>query len=461
MTDTIRFLDIICGNSLATFQTFDDSNDRKDPRLARIFHGHGAANTKHLKTLQDEGAGVFLMINQGDGKGRSSQNVERIRAVFVDLDGSPLQPVLDAEIEAHITVESSPGRYHAYWLVTDFPCDQFATIQKSLAARFNGDKSVNDLPRVMRLPGFLHQKGKPFLTRIISCSPDLPPYSIDEIKKMLPKKTLAQQSAAPDTPTQRIADGRSPKGSQHNDLKAYIVGRRKAGLTIGEIRTLVEKWVRENNPGAKTDKALLEWAEQHIEPDAASGVFSNLVRVKSFPVSWRLQINNHEIEVPTTRELDSYPTVRRLIMEQLGIVPPRRTSKAWNNELDYLMQNLVDEDMPEDVSPMGMAWGLILDFCTGRVQARHRDELILGRPWHDEEAGRVYFTIKSLNKYLLNGGIYIQPRDIGKLLRKHQGNATTLYIKGKTMRLWWLSLEEVDCNRQKEDFDKVSLENSF
>ena len=53
-------------------------------------------------------------------------------------------------------------------LFEDEPLDQFTNIQKRLAMTFNSDPSVHDLPRVMRLPGFYHNKSGPFLSRIIA-----------------------------------------------------------------------------------------------------------------------------------------------------------------------------------------------------------------------------------------------------------------------------------------------------
>ena len=44
------------------------------------------------------------------------------------------------------------------------PLDEFKERQVLLAEMFDGDPKVCDLPRVMRLPGFLHQKGEPFLS---------------------------------------------------------------------------------------------------------------------------------------------------------------------------------------------------------------------------------------------------------------------------------------------------------
>src|SRR5208283_4699107 len=121
---------------------------------------------KELTRLNGQGAGIFIMVNAGDLKGRTQENVVSVRAVFVDLDGSPLQPVKDAPFKPHIVVESSPGRYHAYWMVSDCPLEQFTLIQKALARKFNGDPKVNDLCRVLRLPGFYHRKAEPFMTRI-------------------------------------------------------------------------------------------------------------------------------------------------------------------------------------------------------------------------------------------------------------------------------------------------------
>lgn len=107
------------------------------------------------------------MINEGDLKGRSSANVVRVRSVFVDLDGAPIEPILQAPLQPHMVVETSPGRYHAYWLVEDFALNDFRDIQSMLASKFNGDPVVKDLPRVMRLPGFLHHKSQPFTSRIL------------------------------------------------------------------------------------------------------------------------------------------------------------------------------------------------------------------------------------------------------------------------------------------------------
>jgi putative DNA primase/helicase len=155
-----RFLTLIDpGADACTFQTFDDS-PLKRGTLARVTHGDLESEWRRLAAWQKSGAGVFVTVNQTDGRGRKAENIIRARAVVCDLDGAPLDPVMRCPLRPHVVVESSPGRYHAYWIVNDLPLDQFSGVQKAIAARFGGDPSVHDLPRVMRLCGFWHPEGR-------------------------------------------------------------------------------------------------------------------------------------------------------------------------------------------------------------------------------------------------------------------------------------------------------------
>ena len=177
----VRFLEHLDPRGMFTFQTFADKKvdaqeaahraareGGKTIGLVRQLHGTFAQHAEQLTFLNANGAGVFVTVNETDGTGRKAANIIRVRALFVDLDGSPLEPVMEHAIAPNITIESSPRRFHAYWLVEDCPLDQFKPAQQRLALQFCGDKAVCDLPRVMRLPGFIHRKTTPFQTRIIS-----------------------------------------------------------------------------------------------------------------------------------------------------------------------------------------------------------------------------------------------------------------------------------------------------
>lgn len=170
---TRLFLHALDPEGTFTFQTFGDRG--KDPGLNRVLHGSFEQHADELVRLNNLGAGVFVMVNKGDGivhpdakTCRTKANVVAVRALFVDLDGSPIEPVLKMPLLPDIVVESSPGRWHAYWLTEGCPLDEFKERQVLLAEMFDGDPKVCDLPRVMRLPGFLHQKGEPFLSVLMT-----------------------------------------------------------------------------------------------------------------------------------------------------------------------------------------------------------------------------------------------------------------------------------------------------
>jgi hypothetical protein len=167
-----------------TFQTVDDSKKGKGA-LARILNGTLDQHWDTLVKLNNQGAGVFVCVNETDGTGRKAANITRARALFLDLDGAPLEPVLQAKPAPHVIAESSAGRFHAYWLVKDVPLDAFTGRQEALAKRFDGDLAVSDLPHVMRLPGFLHRKRAPFLTRIIQTN-ECEPYTAAELAELAP-----------------------------------------------------------------------------------------------------------------------------------------------------------------------------------------------------------------------------------------------------------------------------------
>ena len=182
-----------------TFQTFDDNADRDDKSLVRVLHGSLEQLAARLSRLNAKGAGIFITINETDLKGRKAENIKKVRAVFSDLDGAPLEPVKKAKLKPHIIVESSPERWHPYWRAEGIRLEDFGAIQKAIIERFDADPNIHDLPRVMRLPGFYHRKGDPFLVRIID-SHDGPPYPAINFEKAKVEQHL------PDDEQQRETD---------------------------------------------------------------------------------------------------------------------------------------------------------------------------------------------------------------------------------------------------------------
>lgn len=86
------------------FRTFDDRG-RSDPKLVGKFGGTLESSFPSLTDKSITGAGVFVVVNQG---GQNAASITRIRHVFVDTDGAPLDPIVSA-LPPHMIVESSPS----------------------------------------------------------------------------------------------------------------------------------------------------------------------------------------------------------------------------------------------------------------------------------------------------------------------------------------------------------------
>ncbi|MBR1286632.1 hypothetical protein JQ597_31720 [Bradyrhizobium sp. AUGA SZCCT0177] len=243
-----------------TFQTFDDSKLRR-PALAKTIEGTLDDSWERLVALNNGGAGVFVTINKTDLAGRrKSDNVVAIRAGFVDLDGASLEPVLNDPVlpKPHIVTQTSPGKWHCFFLMRGIELTKFTSMQTALAIHFRSDRSVNDLPRVMRLPGFWHCKGEPFLSRIISVTGELP-YDGKKFLNILANVTASDATApsAAAAETKGQADD-TPKGDfdwsewqKNRPLGHDLEARQVNDLAIRQF----EKWIPFLFPCAKKTSA--------------------------------------------------------------------------------------------------------------------------------------------------------------------------------------------------------------
>ena len=238
MTHAELFLQMLGGDKFS-FQTFDDKKQK--PYLAKhIYKSLNDAREQLLK-LNSQGAGVFVTINETDGLGRRKGNITKVRALFADLDGSPIGPILSAQLEPHMIIESSKNKYHAYWLVDDCPLDQFSTHQKAIARRFDSDPSVCDLPRVMRLPGFNHLKDVSHKTTIQRVCKQ-PVFHLKDISRGLSLaieliRNTPREIGSIKYPSSSGATGGFVKGSRNNDLFKVACAMRGRG----ESKTSTEK----------------------------------------------------------------------------------------------------------------------------------------------------------------------------------------------------------------------------
>ena len=69
-----------------TFQTFDDLKGRNNPSLTKVLHGTLDEHWDALASLNIQGAGVFITVNETNFSGRTTQDMVNVRAMFREDD---------------------------------------------------------------------------------------------------------------------------------------------------------------------------------------------------------------------------------------------------------------------------------------------------------------------------------------------------------------------------------------
>lgn len=175
-----------------------------------------ASVIEQLLQANDDGFEIAMLINHSDTGGRKNEDIGNINSFYVDFDDKKitLENILNLPVKPHLVTETSPGNYHAYWLVDDCCLDVFPVIQYQLAVKLGGDTSVRDPSRVMRVPGTTNWKrDKPFLSRIVY---------IDENAKPVRRNFEKLMGLENESEAKRAAGDKTENGHCNDcNLKAY------------------------------------------------------------------------------------------------------------------------------------------------------------------------------------------------------------------------------------------------
>ena len=167
---------------------------------------------------------------------------------------------------------------------------------------------------------------------------------------------------------------------------------------------------------------------------------SSLSKYNAEPPLWFLDVNNKRIELETDH-LFNQNAFQRACLEKLNIVPPTLRQQDWVSLLNGLLKEMVEleqiQEASEDTTVTGRFTDLVEEFTTHLQQAMDRDEVLLGRPWTNEEDGKTYFRIKDLEAHLKrNNFMGLSAPKMAQRLRDMGGEPSQLFLKGRTTRVW-------------------------
>ena len=90
-----------------------------------------------------------------------------------------------------------------------------------------------------------------------------------------------------------------------------------------------------------------------------------------------------------------------------------------------------------DTSLSGQFYDMLEEFSTHMQSAMDREEILLRRPWTDDEEGRTYFRLKDFEAFLKRNKFFeYKSNRIAQRLRDIDGKSEQVKIKGQRVRCW-------------------------
>lgn len=178
-------------------------------------------------------------------------------------------------------------------------------------------------------------------------------------------------------------------------------------LPLSEVNTLVKSIAKRNYFYKCKDTPCRELCNKDLCRKAEFGIgtagddpgiqIDGLSKIETNPPLWIVQIAGARLQL-CTEELMSQNHFARKCIEAINFFPMTLKSPQWKAFLNDLLRDVRIIEAPDDAGIVGQFFYHVEQFCTNRAPANNKDELLLGKPWHED--GRTYFRSADLMKYL-------------------------------------------------------------
>ena len=164
-------------------------------------------------------------------------------------------------------------------------------------------------------------------------------------------------------------------------------------------------------------------------------VLTGLVKYDTLPPTWFVEVEEGGRVELTTEDLQNQIRFQRRCIETLNIMPPTIKPEQWRSLLQLLLEKLAIITVPRDASSVGQLLDFLEAFCTSKVQARVKEEILLGKPWLD--AGFHYFRMGDFLAYLERHKFReLKVHKIAQILKIQGGKHDFINLRGKGVNVW-------------------------
>lgn len=164
---------------------------------------------------------------------------------------------------------------------------------------------------------------------------------------------------------------------------------------------------------------------------------------------WVFHINGVDIDVTVDMVRSQSVFAREYLRQYHRVILPIKDSK-WVNTMNDILADAEILQLAPDAGPEGQMWVHLEEFCTSKSQARAKEELLLGKPYHEDDF--TYFRSGDLMRYLDQQRFRaLKEKEIWAILKRNGGRHHRFSLKGKSVNCWSIKSFTV----QDQEFDPL------
>jgi len=251
-----------------------------------------------------------------------------------------------------------------------------------------------------------------------------------------------------------------------NELMQYNMEYFQPPLPLAEVNVLVKQLNRKDYAYKCSDAPINDHCDKEkcltrrfgVGNVGQAATIANLRKYNSKPPIWFMDVNGEPLEL-STEGLQSQSFFQKACIEQLNAMPPTVSKPVWENRVAALLRDMTETEggvmeASEDSSVDGAFYDYLEDFCRNMQTASDKEEILLRRPWTDEDSGKTFFRLRDFESFLKRQRFFeFKTHMISQRLRDINGESSTLRIKGRVVRVWSIPAFEIpDSDLSVPDF---------
>ena len=208
---------------------------------------------------------------------------------------------------------------------------------------------------------------------------------------------------------------------------------------IKSLRTKDYKYSCKDSPLANHCNAgLCRTRKYGVGGEGSMPTIENLTKLNSDQPVWFLDVGGIRVEM-TTDDLQNPLRFQKRCMEVVGIVVPIPKRETWSGILQSLFDNKTVIEVPEEVNLEGQFMEHLETFCTDRQRAQTKEEILLGKAWHDDETDRIFFRIRDVQEYLERVKFTGMTRtQMSQKIRNNGGETFFFNLRGRGVNVFYV-----------------------